>query len=95
MALCLENVKAMKLVHLCSSIDWAAFDSNITLLEGNSVVERHLAEVSGFQGSLGAWEKIAKHSFVGTARHVFVFEEVRHNYLIFRKMHHTLTDGEF
>ena len=41
----------MKLVHPCPSIDWAAFDSHILVLQGDSVAEHHPAEISGLPGS--------------------------------------------
>ncbi len=51
-----ERGKAMKLVHPCLSICWAAFDRDILLLQWSSAAERHPAEILCFPGSFEAWE---------------------------------------
>ncbi len=51
-----ESGKAMKLVHPCLSIDWAAFDRDVLVLQWSSAAERYSAEISCFPGSFEAWE---------------------------------------
>ncbi len=58
-----ESDKAMKLVHPCLSIDWAALDRDILVLQGSSAVERHPAEISCFPGSFEAWETKSSAAF--------------------------------
>ncbi len=51
-----ESGKTMKLVHPCLSIDWAAFDRDILVLQGSSAMECHTAEISCFPSSFEASE---------------------------------------